>query len=108
MLAGTLTKRITLFRPKRIRQPLGSEKVVAEKVTEIWAKAEAISNKKIRTADQQQVIETMRFTVRPREDVAIDWLIDYQQRRFTVRAIDRDHPDRLIITTEADSRHDRV
>lgn len=46
MLAGTLTKRITLFRPKRIRQPLGSEKVVAEKVTEIWAKAEAISNKK--------------------------------------------------------------
>ncbi|SPP31354.1 hypothetical protein ARAF_0478 [Arsenophonus endosymbiont of Aleurodicus floccissimus] len=61
--------------------------------------------RKIRTADQEQVIETLRFTLRPRND--IDWPVDYQQRRFTVRALDRNQPDRLIITTEANIHHDR-
>ncbi|HGJ5884810.1 phage head closure protein [Arsenophonus sp.] len=107
MLAGTLTKRITLSKFKIIRDDLGGEKVIAEKVDEVWAKAEAISNRKIRTAEQQQVIETMRFTVRPRNDVDTNWLVGYQKRHFTVRAVDRNETDRLIITTEADSRHDR-
>ncbi|MFS1539313.1 MAG: phage head closure protein [Candidatus Arsenophonus phytopathogenicus] len=107
MKAGDLTKRITLCRPKIIRQPLGTEKVMIEKVADVWAKVEAISNNKIRTADQQQVIEKTRFTLRPRTDVDIDWLIDYRQRRFTVRSVDRNQPDRLLITTEADVRHDR-
>lgn len=107
MLAGTLTKRITLSKFIIIRDDLGSEKVITEKVNEVWAKAEAISNRKIRTADQQQVIETMRFTIRPRSDVDINWLVGYQNRIFTVRAVDRNQSDRVIITTEADSRHDR-
>ncbi|HGJ5855651.1 head-tail adaptor protein [Arsenophonus nasoniae] len=108
MRAGELNKWITLFRPKIIRQPLGSEKVIAEKVTETCAKVESISNNKIRTADQGQIIEKVRFTLQPRDDVDIDWLIDYRQRRFTVCAVDRNLPDRLIITTEADVRHDRA
>lgn len=107
MLAGQLTKRITLSKFKIIRDDLGGEKVFTELVAEVWAKAEAISNRKIRTAEQQQVIETMRFTIRPRNDVDINWLVGYQNRNFTVRAVDRNEPDRLIITTEADSRHDR-
>ncbi|WGL96542.1 phage head closure protein [Arsenophonus nasoniae] len=108
MKAGELNKRITLFLFKIVRDELGSEKVVAEKVADVWAKVESISNNKIRTADQGQIIEKVRFTLRPRGDVDIDWLIDYRQRRFTVCAVDRNLPDRLIITTEADVRHDRA
>lgn len=108
MLAGTLTKRIILVRPTIIRDDLGGEKVIKEKVAEVWAKAEAISNKKIRTADQKQVIETKRFTIRPREDVDIDWMIEYQKLRFTIRAIERDLPDRLIIITEVNPRSDKT
>lgn len=107
MKAGELNKRITLFLFKIVRDELGSEKIIAEKVADVWAKVESISNNKIRTADQGQIIEKIRFTLRPREDVDIDWLIDYRQRRFTVRAVDRNQADRLIITTEADARHDR-
>ncbi|PAV05427.1 head-tail adaptor protein [Arsenophonus sp. ENCA] len=107
MLAGSLTKRITLSKFTIIRDDLGGEKVITEKVSEVWAKAEAISNRKIRTAEQQQVIETMRFTIRPRSDVDINWLIGHQNRNFTVRAVDRNESDSVIITTEADSRHDR-
>ncbi|WGL93770.1 phage head closure protein [Arsenophonus nasoniae] len=107
MLAGQLTKRITLSRIIRYQGELGEEKVITELVDEVWANAEAISNRKIRTADQQQVIETMRFTIRPRSDVDIDWIITYQHRDFTVSAVDRNIPDRLIIKAEADSRHDR-
>ncbi|SPP31512.1 hypothetical protein ARAF_0641 [Arsenophonus endosymbiont of Aleurodicus floccissimus] len=51
MLAGSLTKRITLSKFKIIRDDLGGEKVITEKVSEVWAKAEAISNRKIRTAE---------------------------------------------------------
>ncbi|SPP31511.1 hypothetical protein ARAF_0640 [Arsenophonus endosymbiont of Aleurodicus floccissimus] len=49
----------------------------------------------------------MRFTIRPRSDVDINWLVGYQDRNFTMRAIDRNESDRVIITTEADNRHDR-
>ncbi|WGM00026.1 phage head closure protein [Arsenophonus nasoniae] len=105
--SGKLNKRITLFRPITKYRPLGDPYTEMKEVITVYAHAESISNRKIRTADQEQVIETLRFTLRPRNDIDIDWLIGYQQRRFTVRALDRNQSDRLIITTEANIRHDR-
>ena len=107
MLAGELNKRITLLRIEEVRDDFGEPKSQLVKVKEVWAKAEAMSNRKIRTADQQQVIETYHFTLRPRVDVQVDWVVNYQARNFTIRAADRNQPDRLIITAEVDSRHDR-
>ncbi|EQB98531.1 phage head closure protein [Photorhabdus temperata] len=108
MKAGELDKRIKLFRSVTTRDEFGAEIVTSEYVTTIWAKAAAISNQKIRTADQQQVIETMQFTIRPRRDIDSTWLIEYQCRKFTVRAVDRNQSARTVITTEADFRHDRT
>ncbi|EKT55518.1 phage head closure protein [Providencia sneebia] len=107
MLAGELKKRITLSCIEEFRDEFGEAKTRLVKVKEVWAKAEAMSNRKIRTADQQQVIETYHFTLRPRNDIEENWIITYQKRNFTVRALDRNTPDRLIITAEVDSRHDR-
>ncbi|MTC44325.1 phage head closure protein [Providencia sp. wls1922] len=107
MKAGELNKRIWLSRIEEVRDELGVPKSSVVKVKDVWAKAEAMSNRKIRTADQQQVIETYQFTIRPRSDVNIGWFITYQNRNFTVRAVDRNQSDRLIITTEADNQHDR-
>ncbi|MEX0445517.1 phage head closure protein [Xenorhabdus sp. SGI246] len=108
MLVNEINKRIKLFRPVITRDELGSETITSEYVTTVWAKAEAMSNRKIRTADQQQVIEMQQFTVRPRKDIEPHWLIEHQGRLFTVRAVDRNRADRTLITTEADVRHDRV
>jgi SPP1 family predicted phage head-tail adaptor len=106
MKAGELRHRIRLLRPVIRRDELGSEIVHHAYVATVWAKAEAMSNRKIRTADQQQVIEVQQFTVRPRANIEPGWLIEHQARRFTVRAVDRNRPDRTLITTEADVRHD--
>ncbi|MCG3463121.1 phage head closure protein [Xenorhabdus bovienii] len=108
MLANEMNKRIRLFRPVVTRDDYGTETVTSDYVTTVWAKAEAISNRKIRTADQQQVIEVQQFTVRPRADIDINWLVEHQGRLFTVRTVDRNLRDRAIITTEADVRHDRA
>lgn len=108
MKAGELNKRIALSRTEEVRDDLGNPKIQLVAVKEIWAKAEAMSNRKTRTADQQQVIETYHFTIRPRSDIDEGWMITYQKRNFTVRALDRNQSDRLIITAEVDSRHDRV
>ncbi|PHM68133.1 phage head closure protein [Xenorhabdus kozodoii] len=108
MLINEINKRIKLFRPMIERDALGAETLTLHYVATVWAKAEAMSNRKIRTADQQQVIETYHFTLRPRSDVDVGWLVTYQKRNFTVRAVDRNHADRLIITAEADNRHDRA
>lgn len=107
MKAGELNKRITLFKPERLQGSLGDSRVELVEVTTVWAKTEAISNRKIRTSDQEQVIETMQFTVRKRTDIQIDWVIGYQDRYFTVRACDRNDPAKVIITTEVNTRHDR-
>ncbi|WP_276851037.1 phage head completion protein [Enterobacter oligotrophicus] len=72
-----------------------------------WAMMEPISNRKIRTADQRQVVETCQFTLYPRA-VEIDWTVTTGGKVFTVRSVDRSIPDRIIITAEADSRHDRA
>ncbi|QHA85544.1 phage head closure protein [Serratia rhizosphaerae] len=107
--AGQLRFRIRLLRPITIRDDKTGAPVKSfEFVAEVWADAEPISNRKIRTGEQGQVVETMLFTLRPREEVTVDWQVIFQQRSFTVRAPDRSQPDRLLITAEADIRHDRV
>ncbi|MBD2814094.1 phage head closure protein [Xenorhabdus sp. Flor] len=108
MKAGSLRHRIKLFRPHITQDNFGAEIVTAEYVTTVWAKAEAMSHRKVRTADQQQVVEVQQFTVRPRADIGPNWLIEHQGWLFTVRAVDRNRADRAVITTEADVRHDRA
>ncbi|BBJ59143.1 hypothetical protein EAS17NKHM_025390 [Enterobacter asburiae] len=107
--AGELNKRITLQTVEVQRGPLGetiSDNLVT--VSTVWAKAEVISNRKIRTIDQQQVIETWLFTIRPRKDVTIDWKITWDGGVYTVRAVDGSKADRLVITAERENRHDRA
>lgn len=107
--AGQLRFRIRLLRPIILRDDQTGGPVKAfEFVTEVWADAEPISNRKIRTGEQEQVVETLLFTLRPRAEVTVDWQVVFQQRTFTVRAPDRSQSDRLLITAEADIRHDRV
>ncbi|MBP1133732.1 MULTISPECIES: phage head closure protein [Serratia] len=107
--AGQLRFRIGLFRPVTIRdEQTGSPVKSFEFVKEVWADAEPISNRKIRTGEQGQVVETMLFTLRPRDEITVDWQVVFQKRTFTVRAPDRSQSDRLLITAEADIRHDRV
>ncbi|WP_232326199.1 phage head closure protein [Xenorhabdus hominickii] len=106
MKAGELHHRIRLLRPVIHRDELGAETFSHSTVATVWAKAEAVSNRKLRTAEQQQVIEVQQFTVRSRRDIGPGWLIEHQDRRFTVRTIDRNRADRTIMTTEADVRHD--
>ncbi|WP_336340857.1 phage head closure protein [Enterobacter cloacae] len=107
--AGELNKRITLSTTEVQRGPLGEQlpdKSVS--VATVWAKAEVVSNRKIRTLDQQQVVETWLFTIRPRKDVMTDWKIIWGSELYTVRAVDRSQPDRAVITAERESRHDRT
>ena len=109
LLAGELNKRITLRRIEQRRGPLGEP--LPDKPVDVakpWAKVEPISDRKIRTADQQQVVQTYQFTLRPRADVAQDWQVVLGQQCFTVCSTDRTHADRFIITAEADVRHDRT
>ncbi|CAB1224059.1 Bacteriophage head-tail adaptor [Serratia liquefaciens] len=107
--AGQLRFRIGIFRPVTIRdEQTGSPVKSFEFVAEVWADAEPISNRKIRTGEQGQVVETMLFTLRPRDEITVDWQVVFQKRTFTVRATDRSQSDRLLITAEADTRHDRV
>jgi len=107
--AGQLRFRIGLFRPVTIRdEQTGSPVKSFEFVKEVWADAEPISNRKIRTGEQGQVVETRLFTLRPRDELTVDWQVVFQKRTFTVRAPDRSQSDRLLITAEADIRHDRV
>jgi len=104
---GELTCRITYRYLTTAEGPLGEPLPnVPVVVGKAWAKAEPISNKKVRTADQDQVIETCLFTCYPRRDVQIDWQIETRDRVLTVRAVDRSKSDRIVITGEADSRHD--
>ncbi|XBS71155.1 phage head closure protein [Acerihabitans sp. KWT182] len=107
--AGELNKQVTLRQVNVARDTLsGGNKRTTSDFPPIWAKAEPISNRKIRTLDQDQVVETILFTIRPRADVDIDWQIVFAGRVFTVRAADRSQSDRVLLTAEADDRHDRV
>lgn len=106
--AGELDKRITLQTIAVQRGPLGEplpDKPVS--IATVWAKAEVVSNRKIRTLDQQQVVETWLFTIRSRKDIQADWKIVWGEEIYTVRAADRSYSDRTVITAERDIRHDR-
>lgn len=108
LTAGELNKRITLQRVESRTGPLG-EFIPDEPVDVLplaWAKAEVVSNRKIRTLDQQQVVETWLFTIRPRHDVTIDWKVKWNGGSYTVRAVDRSQSDRTVITAERENRHD--
>lgn len=105
--AGELDKRIKLQYLETGRGPLGE--VLPSQlidVATVWAKAEVVSNRKIRTLDQQQVVETWIFTIRPRSDVTVDWNVNWGGASYTVRAVDRSLSDRAVITAERDNRHD--
>lgn len=107
--AGELNKRITLQKVDVKQGPLGEPLPNSPvDVATVWAKAEAISNRKIRTLDQQQVVETWLFTIRARRDVQTDWKIVWGEEVYTVRAADRSQSDRTVITAERDNRHDRA
>lgn len=106
---GDLNCQVILREVKSSRGPLGEVLPVAPVVMgKAWAKIEPISNRKIRSADQQQIVETCLFTLHPRRDIAIDWQVATRDAVFTVRAVDRSQMDRLLITGEADVRHDRA
>jgi head-tail adaptor len=104
---GELNCRITLSYMETGRGPLG-ETLPAREVSagKAWSKKELVSGRKVRTLDQQQVVETCLFTLYPRE-VDVDWKVSTADRVYTVRNVER-LTDRIIITGEADSRHDRV
>ena len=105
---GEMNCRITISYLQSGRGPLGEP--LPEKLVEsgkAWAKRELVSGRKVRTMDQQQVMETCLFTVYPGVVVDIDWKITTKDLVYTVRNIDR-KTDLLIITGEADGRHDRT
>lgn len=107
--AGELNKRITLQTVEIQRGPLGEQLPDQPvPVAKVWAKAEVVSNRKIRTLDQQQVVETWLFTIRPRKDVQTDWKITWGDEVYTVRAVDRSQSDRAVMTAERENRHDRT
>lgn len=109
MEPGQLRQRITLRRIHLERSPQsGAERRIAQDVASLYCKAEMISNRKIRTADQQRVIDTALFTLRPRKDVDIDWQVVWQGRIWTITAIERGRWCQMTLRAEGDSRHDRV
>lgn len=105
---GELNCRIALSYITTGRGPLG-EPLPAEEVAagSAWAKMELVSGRKVRTAEQQAVVETCTFTLYPRA-VDIDWKVATRDRVYTVRNVDRTRRDRIVITGEADGRHDRA
>ncbi|MFI3308932.1 phage head closure protein [Ewingella allii] len=106
--AGDLNKRVLLRKTVTIRDESGGTKQTVVDVATVWASAEAISNRKIRSLDQGQIVETMMFVMRPRTDVLVDWQAVLNGQVYTIRAADRTHSDRLQLTGEADTRHDRI
>ncbi|HGE8284238.1 TPA: head-tail adaptor protein [Serratia marcescens] len=89
----------------QMSEPLPGKFIAAGKA---WVKAEPISHRKIRTADQAPVVETWQFTTFPRADVAGDWKVIANGISYTVRTVDRSESDRVVITAEVDPAHDRV
>lgn len=107
LYSGELNKRVLLQRRETGRGPLGEVLPgLMIDVATVWAKAELKSNRKIRTLDQQQVVETWLFIVGPRSDIEIDWKIAWLNGTYTVVAVDRSHADRVELKAERDPRHD--
>lgn len=107
--AGDLTTRIRFGYIGESSGPLGEPLPgVFVHVGGAWVKAEPISHKKIRTADQEPVVETWQLTTHPRKDIAAGWKVIIDGVSHSVRNVNRSERDRIVITTEVDPEHDRV
>lgn len=105
--AGRLTEQITLQVINISAGPLGEPLPgVPVDVAKVWAAVEMKSNRKIRTLDQQQVVETWHFTIRAGHAVSVDWKIKWKEANYTVVSVDHSLPDRLVLKAERDARHD--
>lgn len=105
--AGSLNWQVTFQKIETVQGDLGEPlQGVPVDVATVWASAEMMSNRKIRTLDQQQVVETWHFTVRPIAGVTIDWKVRWQNETYTIVSVDNSLRDRLVIKAERDSRHD--
>lgn len=105
--AGRLTEQITLQVINISTGPLGEPLPgVPVDVAKIWASVEMKSNRKIRTLDQQQVVETWHFTIRSGRAVSIDWKVRWKDASYTVVSVDHSLKDRLTLKAERDTRHD--
>lgn len=106
---GELTTRVQLGYIEtgegEMGEPLPGKFVAAGKA---WVKAEPISHRKIRTADQSPVVETWQFTTFPIADVTGGWKVVTNGISYTIRTVDRSKRDRVVITAEVDPAHDRV
>lgn len=91
------------------RGPLG-EVLPGEEVlvARVMSRMDPVSTRKVRTMDQQQVVETCLFTTWPRKDVQPGWRVSTTDGVYTVRNVDRSRGDRIVITGEADVYHDRT
>lgn len=100
---------LTLSYVEATRGPLGEvlpgEEVI---VARIMSRMDSVSTRKVRTMDQQQVVETCLFTTWPRKDVQPGWRVATVDGVYTVRNVDRSRGDRIVITGEADVYHDRA
>ncbi|EAA9301831.1 head-tail adaptor protein [Salmonella enterica] len=100
---------LTLSYVEATRGPLGEvlpgEEVI---VARIMSRMDSVSTRKVRTMDQQQVVETCLFTTWPRKDVQPGWRVATADGVYTVRNVDRSRGDRIVITGEADVYHDRA
>lgn len=105
---GEMNCRISFSHRQTTRGPLGEvlpDKDIA--AGNAWSVCRLLSGKTVRTLDQGAVVETCEFTLYPRE-VDTDWKIATSDRVYTVRSVDRSKSDRIVITAEADTRHDRT
>lgn len=84
-------------------EPLQAKEIAAG---EAWARKELVSGRKVRTLDQPPVVETCLFTLYPRA-VDTGWKVATADLIYTVRNVER-RTDRIIITGEANIRHDRT
>ena len=105
---GEMTCRVSFSYLQTTRGPLGEvlpdTEIAAGKA---WSVRRLLSGKTVRTMDQDAVVETCEFTLYPRK-VDTDWKVTTADRVYTVRSVDRSKPDRIVITAEADARHDRT
>lgn len=105
--AGKLNEQITLQVINVSTGPLGEPLPgVPVDVAKVWAAVEMKSNRKIRTLDQQQVVETWHFTIRAGHAVSIDWKVRWKEASYTVVSVDHSLSDRLVLKAERDARHD--
>ncbi|EPL9568171.1 phage head completion protein [Providencia rettgeri] len=64
MKAGELNKRIALSRPEEIRDEFGESKTELVKVTDVWAKAEAMSIRPALDYNKQAVLNILATEIR--------------------------------------------